>query len=127
MTEQRNLRFGVVLLGLVALVGSGAACAGPEPSQPGGVEAPIFEVDPMWPKPLPNHWLLGSAIGVSVDGQDHVWIVHRGGSTLNARTEMSAATDPPPGVGSLLATLSKNSLILSSENIHITLSTAKYS
>ncbi len=95
MTEQRNLRFGVVLLGLVALVGSGAACAGPEPSQPGGVEAPIFEVDPMWPKPLPNHWLLGSAIGVSVDGQDHVWIVHRGGSTLNARTEMSAATDPP--------------------------------
>ena len=42
----------------------------------------MFEVDPFWPKPLPNHWLLGSAIGVSVDAQDHVWIVHRGPSTL---------------------------------------------
>lgn len=59
------------------------------------VQAPRFEVDPFWPKPLPNHWLLGSTIGVSVDGQDHVWIIHRGAATLNPRTEMSAATDPP--------------------------------
>jgi len=59
------------------------------------VQAPRFEVDPFWPKPLPNHWLLGSTIGVSVDSQDHVWIVHRGGATLNARTEMGAATKPP--------------------------------
>src|SRR5690606_4895030 len=27
------------------------------------VEVPRFEVDPFWPKPLPNHWLLGMAIG----------------------------------------------------------------
>ncbi len=39
--------------------------------------APSFEVDPYWPKPLPNHWVIGSAIGVSVDAQDHVWIIHR--------------------------------------------------
>ena len=58
------------------------------------VQAPRFEVDPFWPKPLPNNWLLGSTIGVGVDAQDHVWIVHRGGATLNARTEMGAATDP---------------------------------
>ena len=45
--------------------------------------APRFEVDPLWPKPLPNHWVLGSAIGVSVDDQDHVWIIHRSSSTLN--------------------------------------------
>jgi hypothetical protein len=48
-----------------------------------GVQAPIFEVDPLWPKPLPNHWLLGSAIGVSVDDQDHIWIIHRSSATLN--------------------------------------------
>jgi hypothetical protein len=48
------------------------------------VEAPRFEVDPMWPKPLPNHWLLGSTIGVWVDEQDHVWIIHRNVGTLNA-------------------------------------------
>src|SRR5688572_7018944 len=30
------------------------------------VDAPRFEVDPFWPKPLPNHWILGMAIGVGV-------------------------------------------------------------
>jgi DNA-binding beta-propeller fold protein YncE len=56
---------------------------------------PRYEVDPLWPKPLPNHWLLGSITGVAVDAQDHIWVVHRGADSLNARTEMSAATDPP--------------------------------
>src|ERR1041385_5739910 len=41
------------------------------------VMAPRFEVDPMWPKPLPNHWYIGMSIGVACDAQDHVWIVHR--------------------------------------------------
>jgi DNA-binding beta-propeller fold protein YncE len=57
------------------------------------VQAPMFEVDPMWPKPLPNHWLLGSAIGVSVDAQDHIWIIHRQGSL--ERMENYAASNPP--------------------------------
>jgi hypothetical protein len=48
-----------------------------------GVQAPRFEVDPLWPKPLPNHWVLGNAIGVWVDERDHVWIIHRGSETLN--------------------------------------------
>ena len=59
-------------------------------------EAPMFEVDPMWPKPLPNHWVMGSTIGVTVDSRDHVFIIHRQGS-LNARTEVGAAQDPPTG------------------------------
>jgi len=46
------------------------------------VQAPRFEVDPLWPKPLPNHWILGSAIGVTVDADDHVWIIHRSSATL---------------------------------------------
>jgi len=41
------------------------------------VMAPRFEVDPLWPKPLPNHWYIGMSIGVACDAQDHVWIVHR--------------------------------------------------
>ena len=49
---------------------------------PPGVLAPRFEVDPLWPKPLPNHWILGSTIGVWVDTDDHVWIVHRSSATL---------------------------------------------
>ena len=58
-------------------------------------EAPIFEVDPFWPKPLPDHMVLGSAIGVGVDSRDHVFIVHRG--NLTERTEGGADADPPIG------------------------------
>jgi DNA-binding beta-propeller fold protein YncE len=58
------------------------------------VQAPRFEIDPMWPKPLPNHWLLGSTIGVSVDAQDHVWIIHRSSNTLD-NNEKGAELNPP--------------------------------
>ncbi len=56
-------------------------------------EAPMFEVDPFWPKPLPNQWILGSTIGLDVDSRDHVYIIHRR-DTFNERTEIGAATDP---------------------------------
>ncbi|MCY3548168.1 MAG: hypothetical protein F4Z31_17400 [Gemmatimonadetes bacterium] len=59
------------------------------------VEAPMFEVDPFWPQPLPDHMVLGSAIGVGVDSRDHVFIVHRG--NLTERTEGGADADPPIG------------------------------
>jgi DNA-binding beta-propeller fold protein YncE len=58
-----------------------------------GAQAPRFEVDPLWPKPLPNHWLLGATIGVSVDARDHIWIIHRGASL--ERMETYAAANPP--------------------------------
>jgi hypothetical protein len=56
---------------------------------------PTFHVDPLWPKPLPNHWILGSVTGVSVDAQDHIWLVHRGMDSLTARTEAGIGTIPP--------------------------------
>ena len=58
------------------------------------VQAPRFEVDPLWPKPLPNNWLLGWTIGVWVDEQDYVWIIHRGASGLN-KNEIGAEINPP--------------------------------
>jgi hypothetical protein len=61
---------------------------------PAGQAAPSFQVDPLWPKPLPNHWLLGSVTGVAVDARDHIWIVHRGYDSMTARTEIGAATSP---------------------------------
>ena len=63
-----------------------------DPAVADGSMAPLFEVDPLWPKPFPNHWLLGSRIGVAVDSRDHVWIIHRGNLANN---EMPAALDPP--------------------------------
>jgi len=58
------------------------------------VQAPRFEVDPMWPKPVPNHWVFGNIIGVGVDMNDHVYIIHRGAGSLEAK-EIYAAENPP--------------------------------
>ena len=59
-------------------------------------QAPIFEVDPYWPKPLPNHWVMGSTIGLSVDAQDHVWVIHRPATVED--NFKAADFDPPIGV-----------------------------
>ena len=93
------------LLGTMAVLAVVVACSGGAMEAPaeeqaadaagdaGGVQAPMFEVDPLWPKPLPNHWLLGSTIGVDADTQDHIWVVHRA-STL-AANETPVLGDPP--------------------------------
>ena len=75
--------FGIGMAFLAVLGGLGVASAIFEKRavvQAAAVQAPRFEVDPMWPKPLPNHWIMGQTIGVSADGQDHIWIIHRAGS-----------------------------------------------
>src|ERR1700680_3673197 len=79
---KRNLYVGVTFaVVLIALaIGSALIQKRVVVHAAGGTQAPRFEVDPMWPKPLPNHWLLGQTIGVSVDSNDHIWIIHRGGS-----------------------------------------------
>jgi DNA-binding beta-propeller fold protein YncE len=65
--------FCAVLVSLPLLAGSPAVQA----QKAASPQAPMFEVDPFWPKPLPNHWVMGSTVGLSVDAQDHVWVVHR--------------------------------------------------
>src|SRR5580693_7146224 len=89
----RNLRIGVSFLVAVAVLGIASMVLERKAVHAATVMAPKFEVDPMWPKPLPNHWLLGMTIGVSVDAQDHIWIIHRGGSL--ERMENYAASNPP--------------------------------
>ena len=56
-------------------------------------DVPSFEVDPFWPKSLPNNWIIGQVAGVAVDSRDHVWIVHRPGSLTP--NEIGAAQQPP--------------------------------
>ena len=41
------------------------------------VTVPQYEVDPYWPKPLPDRWVLGGLADVCVDAQDHVFILNR--------------------------------------------------
>ncbi|MEJ7813199.1 MAG: hypothetical protein WKG32_22505 [Gemmatimonadaceae bacterium] len=93
--QRRTRVFGSTALVLVGALAAGQAILSATETQT--VEAPRFEVDPMWPKPLPNHWVLGSAIGVGIDSKDHVFIIHRGDSTLNQRTEAGANATPPIG------------------------------
>jgi DNA-binding beta-propeller fold protein YncE len=101
LNRRKNVLIGAAFV--AALVGLGVGQLLLQPTEAASesavavaVEAPMFEVDPLWPKPLPNHWIIGSAIGVTVDSRDHVYIVHRQGS-LNQRTEVGAAQDPPTG------------------------------
>ena len=66
---------------------SGVAQA--RPSAAPGV--PKFSVDPAWPR-IPNNWQFGQVASVSVDAQDHVWVLQRPG-TLSPEEKPRAA--PP--------------------------------
>ncbi|HYR83272.1 MAG TPA: hypothetical protein VE422_04260 [Terriglobia bacterium] len=101
---RRNLYVGAIFLTLiVALWVSSNLIEKTATLQGATVMAPRFEVDPLWPQPLPNHWILGQTIGVSADAQDHIWIIHRAGSleageqhaTTNPPTAMCCAPAPP--------------------------------
>lgn len=54
---------------------------------------PKYEVDPSWPKPLPNNWLIGQAAGIAVDQNDHIWIIQRPRSLTE--DEAGAEQNPP--------------------------------
>ena len=43
-------------------------------SRPLSDDTPRFAVDPFWPKPLPNNWILGQIGGIAVDPDDHIWV-----------------------------------------------------
>jgi DNA-binding beta-propeller fold protein YncE len=93
---KRNDRVVIGTLLVASMAALGFVQAALDADDTGQAVAPRFEVDPLWPQPLPNHWLLGSAIGVAVDSRDHVFVIHRRES-FNERTEIGAAADPPTG------------------------------
>jgi DNA-binding beta-propeller fold protein YncE len=84
---------GRVFFHMIALAGGVLLLLGAQNRPP---QAPVFEVDPYWPKPLPNHWVLGSTIGLSVDANDHVWIIHRPATVED--NFKAADFNPPIGV-----------------------------
>ena len=84
------LALGAVLAAGVVLV------AGQSGDDDDAVMAPMFEVDPLWPKNLPNHWLMGPTIGVDVDAQDNIWVLHRNTpNNFQGATEIGMVMDPP--------------------------------
>ena len=82
MNRARTFLVGGTFLIVLIALGLTQAALERAAAQQGSIEAPRFEVDPFWPKPMPNHWILGQTIGVWADDQDVVWIVHRSSATL---------------------------------------------
>jgi hypothetical protein len=64
-------------------------------AQIGTTSAPQFQVDPFWPKLLPNNWILGQVSGIATDKYDRIWVIHRPNS-LTPR-ERAAEQNPPEG------------------------------
>jgi sugar lactone lactonase YvrE len=84
-TSHRDLAVVSISVVILTALGCGQAMLQSKADAPGNtVEAPRFEVDPLWPRPLPDHWVVGRIVGVWVDDQDHIWVVQTGNNHLDA-------------------------------------------
>ena len=95
-----KLYVGAAFVAILLALGAGQALLDNVSAQAN--QAPRFEVDPYWPKPMPNNWVLGQTIGLTVDDRDHVWLIHRGNDPGTAgldRTELAIVTPGGPRVG----------------------------
>ena len=62
-------------------------------AQKAAPKAPVYRVDPFWPKPLPNQWSMQEIVDIHVDKDGHIWALNR---PDDARPdELGAATNPP--------------------------------
>lgn len=96
----RKVYVGATFIAMLLTLGLGQMAFDNAAAQ--GKTAPKFEVDPYWPKPMPNNWVLGQTIGLTVDDRDHVWLIHRGNDPGTAgldRTELAVVTPGGPRVG----------------------------
>ena len=64
------------LLFTVCLSAAVVCAAGPSLGAQKPPATPVFQVDPAWPKDMPNNWILGAVTGVFVDAKDHIWVTH---------------------------------------------------
>src|SRR5438874_13375164 len=71
---------------------AGSICAALLTASGNAQAPPAYRVVPLWPQPLPNHWVFGSITGVAVDAQDHVWVTHRGADSLEGNEKGMMAT-----------------------------------
>jgi len=65
MNRKRNLTVGATFIAALVVLGIGQSMVQKAAAQTKGnmVQVPRFEVDPTFPKPLPNHWYQGQTIG----------------------------------------------------------------
>jgi DNA-binding beta-propeller fold protein YncE len=56
-------------------------------------QSPALRVDPYWPRPLPNNWIIGQVGSISIDAQDNIWVLQRPRTLTD--DEKAATLDPP--------------------------------
>jgi hypothetical protein len=80
MSKKRYLYWATVSLsaaaGVALMTPLWQPVAAPAPHGP--LHAPRFQVDPFWPKPLPDNWVTGEIGGTCMDSRDHLFVVTRG-------------------------------------------------
>ena len=81
----KRVALGAALAALLGVVAFSSPSVAADPPQ--------FQVDPFWPKPLPNNWLFGQIGGLAVDANDHVWVLQRPRSLTE--DERGATLKPP--------------------------------
>ena len=95
--KNRKLFAGAAFVGVLATLGVVQGYLDQVAAQ--AKQVPRFEVDPFWPKPMPNNYVFGQTIGLGISSDDHVWIIHRGNDTGNLdRTEQSKPNPNGPVV-----------------------------
>src|SRR5436853_1342984 len=78
---------------VVIIVMAVAAAVGAQKNTPKKPAVPIYKVDPFWPKPLPNNWIIQGVPVMVADKNDHIWVISRP-RDINP-DESGAATNPP--------------------------------
>ena len=98
VTKNRKLYVGAAFVAILLALGAGQALLDQTAAQ--AKQAPRFEVDPYWPKPMPKNWVMGMTIGVGISPDDHIWVIHRGNDVGNLdRTELAVVKEGAPPVG----------------------------
>jgi hypothetical protein len=83
-TWTKALTVGISLCCWVGLVGAPSVHA---------QAAPVYKVDPFWPKPLPNKWIMQGVPVLVVDKDDHIWAISR---PRDIKPDESGASTTPP-------------------------------
>src|ERR1700674_1410814 len=88
---KRAVQASAMAISLVAL----AVAPGAQAKKPANAaqDMPVYKVDPFWPKPLPNKWILQGIPVLVTDKDDHIWAISRPGDIKP--DEAGAATTPP--------------------------------
>jgi uncharacterized membrane protein YdfJ with MMPL/SSD domain len=68
--------FSAIFAFIVVTVGVAILAVAPV-AQERTAPVPRFEIDPFWPKVLPNNWEMGELGAVFVDANDHIWVISR--------------------------------------------------